>query len=255
KTFNFISPPVKDKKNYIQYNWRQFFSLTIAAVIIFGSWLYPPTRYYWDQIDVFIFRSLNDTLKVSATLQNFIAIFSRRSADIIFDIIMLAITFTYALWNKGQRKERLIKILFMAIYILVIIQILNRLLIKIGLDLHYRQSPTMVLPDSLWLSKLLNDPMIRDHSSNSFPGDHALSFLLWASMMWNLYGRRIGQIAWVFAILFCLPRLFTGAHWFTDDFVGSGCLTLLANAIAFGLPVAQIFVYYLLKIFSSKSKY
>ena len=67
-------------------------------------------------------------------------------------------------------------------------------------------------------------------SKDSFPGDHGMMLLIFASFMWRYFGRRAFAIALVIFVVFAFPRVMIGAHWFTDIAVGS------LTAVLIGAP-------------------
>jgi membrane-associated phospholipid phosphatase len=70
----------------------------------------------------------------------------------------------------------------------------------------------------------------KDASKDSFPGDHGMMLLIFASFMWRYFGRRAFAIALVIFVVFAFPRVMIGAHWFTDIAVGS------LTAVLIGAP-------------------
>jgi len=210
----------------------------LFAALLFGSWVYGPTRVYWDLADRTVYQTLNNTLHGHPTWQWIVGCLSVRPADLFFDSVMVAITLWGFFRDRSPKTRAAAKVLFIGFYIYLCIKILNRIVIHLG-DYHCRNSPTLFFPDAFSLASALNWPAVKDFSDCSFPGDHAMSFLLWASLTYSLFDRKVGRIAWIAALLFCLPRLINGAHWMTDQLVGSATFVLLAYAFAFTTPFSE----------------
>ncbi|MGU7807728.1 phosphatase PAP2 family protein, partial [Escherichia coli] len=70
----------------------------------------------------------------------------------------------------------------------------------------------------------------KDASKDSFPGDHGMMLLIFASFMWRYFGRRALGVALIIFVVFAFPRVMIGAHWFSDIAVGS------LTAVLIGAP-------------------
>lgn len=92
-----------------------------------------------------------------------------------------------------------------------------------------RRSPSLVFTDTVRVSELLPFPT-KDASKDSFPGDHGMMLLIFCGFMLRYFSVRAFAISLVIFVVFSLPRMMIGAHWFTDVFVGSLTVVLV------GLP-------------------
>lgn len=101
---------------------------------------------------------------------------------------------------------------------------------------YVRYSPTVVFPDALRLTRLVPYMDTKDISNYSFPGDHA--FILTAILLFYLYmgARRCAIASATLAVVFSLPRLVSGAHWFSDTVIGGMVPALLVMAWIFATP-------------------
>jgi len=89
-------------------------------------------------------------------------------------------------------------------------------------------SPTLVFRNANRLSKLV-DIAAKDASRNSFPGDHGMMLMIFAAFMARYFGRRAFLAAACIVVIFSMPRIASGAHWFSDIYMGSltiVCITL-----------------------------
>ena len=92
-----------------------------------------------------------------------------------------------------------------------------------------RASPSLFFSDVTRVSDVVNFPT-KDASKDSFPGDHGMMLLIFASFMWRYFGRRALAVALVIFVVFAFPRVMIGAHWFSDIAVGS------LTAVLIGAP-------------------
>ena len=60
-----------------------------------------------------------------------------------------------------------------------------------------------------------------------FSGDHGLMLIIFAAFVWRYAGFRYFAAAVLLTIIFSLPRIMAGAHWFSDIMAGSLSLALI----------------------------
>lgn len=89
-----------------------------------------------------------------------------------------------------------------------------------------RPSPTNYFPQSYRVSQLIGIDT-KDDSSSSFPGDHGMMLLIFAGYMWRFFTLRSFLLAMLIVVVFSLPRIMIGAHWFSDIAVGSLSVVLV----------------------------
>jgi membrane-associated phospholipid phosphatase len=201
---------------------NRYSSLIISifcSLVLVLSWIVPPTLNLWQQIDLAIFRFLNANLLQNPMSTIFWAFLNADVCDRLMEIIVFGTTLMI-LKKKSSQGDRSVYVDFLIYYAaLSISAIFFKRVIHLGFDLH-RLSPTLILSDTYRLQGVLN-LKIKDASRNSFPADHALFVLLWFQYAWHRFSRN--QIYLVFAItlFFCMPRLVSGGHWFTDLFFGA----------------------------------
>ena len=158
--------------------------------------------------------------------------------DYIHDLVMLTFFIFSIKWaDQALRLRKVAELIFSVLLIAFTICIVNGLIFPEFIHIS-RKSPTMVDKTAFRLSSVIDWIKVKDHSRKSFPGDHATTAILFASLIFHLMGRRAGFLATLYAIFFCLPRLITGAHWLTDNLIGSGTIAILMTSLAFGTPFA-----------------
>jgi membrane-associated phospholipid phosphatase len=211
-----------------------FWHLIIALLLT--SFFWPVSAIYWKKLDVAFFKWINGSLRDSPGSQLFWALANHRLADWLEDVFILGF---FTLYIRSVQKELRLKkiatLIFCALYIAAIIFFVNGKLFRKSL-IFPRESPTMVVSDSIRLSEHISWLKVKDDSTKCFPGDHGTTAILFASCYYFLAGWRLGLIAVVYGAFLCLPRMIVGAHWLSDVVVGSGCLTAFFLSWAFCTP-------------------
>ncbi len=214
------------------------FCHVLVAVLLTTLFL-PSTKGFWEVIDIAFFKCVNGSLEGRPNWQIFWALANHKLADWVEDLCVLFFFVIYVKQAaKLMRPRKIAELLFCVLYIAAIIYFVNRMLFRENLDIP-RLSPTLVVDSSVRLSDHISWLRIKDDSSKSFPGDHGTTALLFAASFSYLAGWRLGILASLYAAFLCMPRLITGAHWFSDVIVGSGSITLLFLSWAFCTPLFQ----------------
>lgn len=211
----------------------------LLAAVLFSSWIYPPTRVYWDALDQQVFFSLNGMLAWGEPWPLIWAWANNRAMDIVFGVLMI-LFYLHLIFSGQQRQimERMISFVLMCCIILISAEGLLEYLQ--GLLNFSRQSPTLVLEPAYRLSELAPLVKAKDASGNSFPGDHGTVVFIWLAFVWLYAGWGHRWAALLLALLILLPRLVGGGHWLSDNLVGSGTLVLLYMAWFVATPFAYL---------------
>lgn len=207
--------------------------------ILFLSWQIPLTRPFWDFLDDSLFAYLNPWIQQNRFWQNFWAFNGSWVMDWVHDLAMLFF-FLIPLYAapKHQKNQKAAELVFSILLLLFVIGVVNGTLFPEFLHTK-RDSPTISDPSAFRLSTVVSWIPVKDHSYSSFPGDHGTFSMTFTCLIFYLLGPKKGLYAIFYAIFFCLPRLICGAHWFTDIFLGSLPLAILATSICFGTPLAK----------------
>jgi Kdo2-lipid A phosphotransferase len=230
---------------------KQLAFFNVLVVILLWSLFTPIVKIFWETIDVFFFKTINSTLRGNPNWQLFWALANHKLADWIEDLCVLGFFIAYVVQaRKGMRLRRVAELLFCVLYIAAIIYCVNKTLFREHLEIP-RLSPTLSVENSVHLSHEIPWLSIKDDSAKSFPGDHGTTALLFAASFSYFAGRRLGILAWGYAIFLCLPRLITGAHWLSDVIVGSGSITLFFLSWAFCTPMGEWCITQLERFFKS----
>lgn len=206
--------------------------LNALGFALFFSWYLPSGHGYWFVIDSNIFHFFNRELVKSHAFLVLVAVTNNRVFDGISLLAMGSLFFFY--WRKESAAGRR-RMVIMGIVMLFCAIIINQLGHLIP-ESHV--SPTLYFTDIYRVSELLHFPT-KDASKDSFPGDHGLMLLIYTGFMLRYFGKKAFAIAVIIFLIFMLPRVMIGAHWFTDIFVGSLSVALVCLPWALLTPLSD----------------
>ncbi len=208
----------------------------LAILCLVGTFCFPPTRAYWDILDIWLFKLLNGTLVDRPLLQAFWALINHRYTDWVEDLVFIGF-FIIAIQQvaHGQRLKKASQFIFCILVAVTMIYCVNKVLFREHLKIS-RPSPSLVVTPCVRVSDEVSWVKTKETAARSFPGDHATTVIFFAVSYTFFVGRRLGFYAIVYAIFRSLPRLIIGAHWFTDIFVGSGAIVLFFSSWIFCTP-------------------
>ncbi len=186
----------------------------IAAVLL---WFNPLTHAFFQHLDESLFLKLNASLVDQPFWQVFWGLLNDRretKLNLLFAGLINLWTIL-ATQEKALRAQRIKQ----TVYFWFCFQI--GFMLQEGIFnnwLHVaRDSPSLVIKPAVKLSQVLQNFNLKEGTQHSFPSGHAFSLIYWASFTLFCAPRQIGLIALFFAVLLCLPRLFIGAHWLSDE--------------------------------------
>ncbi len=194
----------------------------LFGVALFASWYLPADHGIWFTIDRTIFFAFNHLLAESPAFLYLVAFTNLRPFDAVAFLAMLGI-FIYHYRHQGRAGRRWMlamgaAMLLGAVFDKVFTETLDECL---GFD---RASATKFFTESGEMvnrvSQLSGWPC-KDWSSSSFPGDHGMFLLIFVCFSARYLGKRAFLASLSVFLLFSLPRIMSGAHWFTDIAVGS----------------------------------
>lgn len=221
-----------------------FFLCHLFALLIYGSWLFEPTRALWNALDSELFFLLNGLLADGDQWPTFWAAANTKTADIVIGLVMILFFFLFIFTGpKTLRIERLSMFGIMCGMILLsqdggLVNLYTRIIAVV------RPSPSLVLEPVYRLSELVPHIKAKDASYSSFPGDHAIVTMIWVGCISFFASWRWGVAATLIGALILLPRMVAGAHWLSDNLVGSSLLVLLMVAWILCTPLS----YYLQRL-------
>ncbi|CNE40906.1 phosphatase PAP2 family protein [Yersinia kristensenii] len=194
--------------------------LNLLGITLFFSWYIPADHGFWFKIDSAIFFYFNQHLLSSPSFLHLVAITNNRAFDVISLICMGLLYLYFYIKETAAGRRRLIVTGFVMLLTAVILNQLGHLLPV------SHPSPTLIFENINRVSELTGIPT-KDASSDSFPGDHGMMLIIFACFMLRYFSRSAFAIALVIVVVFSMPRIMIGAHWFTDIAVGSLSVVLV----------------------------
>ncbi|MFE8104319.1 phosphatase PAP2 family protein [Brenneria goodwinii] len=194
--------------------------LNILGIGLFLSWYLPPDHGFWFSVDSHIFFYFNHLLPQSPAFLKLVAITNLRAFDACALIVMGLLYLSFYLKATPSGRRRL---LIIGIVMLLSALVLNQLGHLLPVQ---HASPTLYFHDIHRVSNLTDIPA-KDASKDSFPGDHGMMLMVFAAFMLRYFTRTAFAAGVAIVIVFSLPRVMIGAHWFSDIAVGSLSVVLV----------------------------
>ena len=144
--------------------------------------------------------------------------YTNKNAQGIRDIIPILCLAAFYIYTSNNKSLALANIISLIFYLELLCFIKWEFASYFNIS---RDSPSLFLEGYIKISELMNDPTIKDASTRSIPGDHALVLIFIATYVTAFYPRRLQIITWILAILIVIPRLIVGAHWPSDVLLGA----------------------------------
>ena len=194
--------------------WLTIVCCNLFGFALFFSWYLPTNHGFWAAPDASVFFYFNRLLATHDGFATMVALTNHRLFDGVALLAMGLLYLTYFL--KADRENRR-RMLAMGILMLLVGTALQ--LIGNGLSIH-RQSPTLFFDQAVRVCALIGIKC-KDASGDSFPGDHGMMMMIFSLFMLRYFSWRPFVIAVLIMIVCALPRLMSGAHWFSDIAVGA----------------------------------
>ncbi len=207
-----------------------FFNL--LGVALFLSWFLPANHGGWFTLDSAIFFFFNRHLATDPAFLHLVAITNNRAFDVISLLAMgLLYLYFYLKQDAVGRRRLVITGVVMLLTAVVLNQLGHLLPVK-------HPSPTLTFDNIHRVSELTGIPT-KDASSDSFPGDHGMMLIIFSCFMLRYFGRGAFAVALLITLVFSLPRVMIGAHWFTDIAVGSLSVVLVGASWVLMTPCSD----------------
>jgi Kdo2-lipid A phosphotransferase len=208
------------------------------AVTVFSSWMRCQESYHdedgvwflrytqqdslWKTVDSNVFLALNGTMRNSAAMQTVWGIANHRAFDLAALSWMVLLFVIYYLRNP--REEERISLVQFGLYMTIALLLVSGIS-ELSIQFH-RMSPGKIdelRKQAVMLSDLTERITwkVKVASNNSFPGDHATVLMFIGSYIIYRLRSWYGVAAAVGMVIFALPRLVGGGHWFSDIMAGS----------------------------------
>ncbi|AVT59173.1 phosphatase PAP2 family protein [Pectobacterium versatile] len=220
--------------------------LNVLGIGLFLSWYLPENHGFWLTLDSHIFFYFNRLLVDSPTFLHLVAITNNRAFDGCALVAMGLLYLSFYLKATPTERRRL---LILGVVMLLTAVVLN----QAGHLLPVQHaSPTLYFSDVNRVSDLTGIPT-KDASSDSFPGDHGMMLMIFAAFMLRYFTRTAFAIGLAIMVIFSLPRIMIGAHWFTDIAVGSLSVVLVGLSWWLLTPASDAAIAQLNRLLPKKS--
>ncbi|GKW32186.1 phosphatase PAP2 family protein [Pectobacterium versatile] len=220
--------------------------LNVLGIGLFLSWYLPENHGFWLTLDSHIFFYFNRLLVDSPTFLHLVAITNNRAFDGCALVAMGLLYLSFYLKATPTERRRL---LILGVVMLLTAVVLN----QAGHLLPVQHaSPTLYFSDVNRVSDLTGIPT-KDASSDSFPGDHGMMLMIFAAFMLRYFTRTAFAIGLAIMMIFSLPRIMIGAHWFTDIAVGSLSVVLVGLSWWLLTPASDAAIAQLNRLLPKKS--
>lgn len=221
--------------------------LNALGIALFLSWYLTPGHGFWFPLDKSIFYWFNDHMVSNKPLMWLIAITNFRGFDGVSLLAMGLLYLKFWLRETPPGRRRLIAIgVTMLITAVVLNQLGHLLPVK-------HSSPTLFFENVHRVSELTGIPA-KDASRDSFPGDHGMMLIIFACFMWRYFTTGAFLTGLLIFVVFGLPRVMAGAHWFTDIAVGSLSVVLVGLSWWLLTPASDALVNWLYRSLPGKYK-
>ncbi|WP_036772546.1 phosphatase PAP2 family protein [Photorhabdus australis] len=217
------------------------FTLNLLGVTLFLSWYLPEHHGFWLEIDSAIFYFFNERLIPDSKFTEFVAFVNIRVFDVI-SLSCMGLLYYSAFRKQNYHGKR--RLFIIGLVMLISAVTLNQIGHQIPVT---RPSPTLTFDNVNRISEMTK-LMTKDASGNSFPGDHGLMLLIFSCFILRYISGKMFSIALLIVVIFALPRIMAGAHWFTDIAVGSLSLVLIGTSWLLLTPLSDIMVNWLDKL-------
>lgn len=220
--------------------------LNFCGIALFLSWYLPaPQTGFWYALDKNIFFFFNHLLTWEHPAFVYLVAFTNlRPFDVVAFLFMLGIFYTY--YRKQDKKG---KRWMLAIGATMLITAVIAKQFDIWLDFERASASkyfTEIGEHVNRVSQMTGWPS-KDLSASSFPGDHGTFLLIFTFYMWRYFGKQAFLKSLAVVIVFSLPRIMSGAHWFSDVAVGAVAVNLIVLSWMLLTPASDKIIHWLLK--------
>ncbi|MDE8755428.1 phosphatase PAP2 family protein [Pectobacterium polaris] len=220
--------------------------LNVLGIGLFLSWYLLENHGFWLTLDSHIFFYFNRLLVDSPMFLHLVAITNNRAFDGFALVAMGLLYLSFYLKATSTERRRLLILGFIMLLTAVVLNQAGHLLPV------QHASPTLYFSDVNRVSDLTGIPT-KDASSDSFPGDHGMMLMIFAAFMLRYFTRTAFAIGLAIMVIFSLPRIMIGAHWFTDIAVGSLSVVLVGLSWWLLTPASDAAIALLNRLLPKKS--
>ncbi|MGO4999749.1 phosphatase PAP2 family protein [Oceanisphaera sp. W20_SRM_FM3] len=215
----------------MRWDIKGWLALQLLALALFFTWYFG----YWQSLDEGIFWWFNNRLVTVPGFAHMVAVVNQRWIDGAVALLMAGFVFTHAWQLKGRDRAKMGCLLLLMAGCFSLQAAAGK-----ALSIE-RASPTVVYEQAERVSLLVPEIKAKDASGASFPSDHGIGFATFLLFACYRFPRRYLYVVAPLVFLLAMPRVMSGAHWFTDFICGSVPLALITGAWLFHTPLAERF--------------
>ena len=215
--------------NNMRWDIRSWAALHTLALLLFFSWLSG----YWQELDEAVFWWFNDRLATVPGFAELVAFVNQRWIDGAVALMMAGFVFHHAYSMTGRERARIGCLLLLMAGCFSLQAAAGK-----ALPIE-RPSPTMVYEQAERVSQLVPHIKAKDASGDAFPSDHGIGFATFLLFACYRFPRRYLYAVMPLVLALAMPRIMSGAHWFTDFICGAIPLALITGAWLFHTPLAS----------------
>ncbi|MBR9858616.1 MAG: phosphatase PAP2 family protein [Gammaproteobacteria bacterium] len=212
----------------MRWDIKGWAALHALALLLFFSWLSG----YWQDLDEAVFWWFNGRLITVPGFAELVAVVNQRWIDGAVALLMAGFVLRHA-WVVTGRERARIGCLLLLMAGCFSLQAAAGKVLPIE-----RPSPTVVYQQAERVSQLVPHIKAKDASGDSFPSDHGIGFATFLLFACYRFPRRYLYAVVPLVLALAMPRVMSGAHWFTDFICGSIPLALITGAWLFHTPIA-----------------
>lgn len=190
----------------------------VIAAFIGASMIWPVTAGIWLDVSSVVFFALNGSLLWGESWAVTWAALNTKTYDVLGAVLMFLPSIWYIISGRNYDLKDRVARTSVAWGGVILIVFTSKILLP-SIDF---QSPTLVLKPAVFLYELVPWIDAKWESKNSFPGDHAVAAFTYVGLVFLLLDKKTGWVTVIFGALYSVPRLFSGAHWLSDELVGGG---------------------------------
>ncbi|OIN10280.1 phosphatase PAP2 family protein [Oceanisphaera psychrotolerans] len=213
----------------MRWDFKGWAVLQVLALLLFFSWWSG----HWQQLDDAVFWWFNSRLITVPGFAELVAFVNQRWIDGAVALLMVGFVFRYAWLASGFERARICCLLLIMAGSFSLQAAVGKVLpIK-------RASPTLIHAQAERVSQLVPDIKAKDASGDAFPSDHGIGFATFLLFACYRFPRHYLYAVGPLVLIMAMPRVMSGAHWFTDFICGSIPLALITGAWLFHTPLAH----------------
>ena len=210
--------------------------LNILGAALFLSWYLPADHGFWFAIDKSVFYFFNNLVAESRPFLYLVAFTNFRAFDAVAFLIMAVLFFLYFRKKDARGKRWMFAMGIAMLLSIILVKLVDN---RLGIDRPSASAYFDSLHEHVNFVSKMTGWHVKDRSATSFPGDHGMCLLIFTSFLGLYLGKKSCWSGIVVFLVLSLPRIMSGAHWFTDVAVGSISIVLVVLSWVLLTPLSD----------------